>query len=55
MAWRGLLVNNDEFAAWLNLMRDAGLSNPHDGVRLLATVMPAEGGGRLHRDPGDGR
>jgi formylglycine-generating enzyme required for sulfatase activity len=36
-------------------MRDAGLANTHDGVHLLATEMPAERGGRLHRDPGDGR
>lgn len=53
--WRNLLVGNAEFAAFLNALSDAGLDNSHEGTHLLVCPMPHERGGRLHRDPSDGR
>jgi UTP-glucose-1-phosphate uridylyltransferase len=55
LEWRNLLVSNAEFAAFLNELADAGLANSHAGTYLLACEMPAERGGRLHRDPATGR
>lgn len=51
LRWRNLLVTNDEFAAFLNEMADAGLPNCLDGNYLLAIAMPHERGGRLHYNP----
>ena len=47
LRWRNLLVTNDEFAAFLNEMGNAGLPNHMDGCYLLAVEMPPERGGRL--------
>ena len=55
ISWRNLLVSNDEYAAFLNDLADAGLANDQAGTYLLAVPMPHERGGRLHRDPSVGR
>lgn len=50
LAWRNLLVTNDEYAAFLNALAAAGLGNTHDGAHLLTVPMPAGRGGRLTVD-----
>jgi hypothetical protein len=47
---RNLLVSNAEYARFLNALSRAGLPNSHHGTYLLASEMPHERGGRLHRD-----
>lgn len=51
LLWRNLLVTNDEFAAFLNELAQAGLPSCADGSYLLACEMPHERGGRLRCDP----
>jgi hypothetical protein len=55
VTWRNLLVNNAEYAHFLNELAAAGLENQHGGAYLLCCEMPHERGGRLHRDPVAGR
>lgn len=50
LAWRNLLISNDEYAAFLNALAAAGLANTHHGTHLLAVPMPAGRGGRLTID-----
>lgn len=50
LLWRDPLVTNDEFAAFLNEMAQAGLPNCVDGSYLLACEMPHERGGQLRCD-----
>jgi hypothetical protein len=50
LSWRDLLVSNDEYAAFLNALTAAGITNTRDGVHLFAVPMPAGRGGRLHVD-----
>jgi len=50
LAWRNLLVTNDEYAAFLNRLAVAGLGNTYDGAHLLTVLMPAGRGGRLAVD-----
>lgn len=47
VAWRNLLISNDEYCRWLNLLHDAGIPNTHGGTHLFLTVMPHERGGRI--------
>lgn len=55
LRWRNLLVTNREYAAFLNDLHAAGLSNHQGGMYLLAVPMPHERGGRLHHDTDTGR
>lgn len=50
LSWRNLLIGNDEYAAFLNWLAAAGLTNAHDGAHLLAAPMPVGRGGRLAVD-----
>jgi hypothetical protein len=50
LSWRNLLISNDEYAAFLNALAAAGLTNTRDGSYLLAVPMPAGRGGRLALD-----
>jgi hypothetical protein len=54
LAWRNLLVTNEEYAAFLNALAAAGLENTHHGAHLLTVPMPGGRGGRFAID-GRGR